>query len=114
WPVPFPEHANPVKTEESDGINTVSALWTAAAEASGWFWGVGPDRVPYAQPRPTTPMWRVGPGAASLGVADDEFATHLVGRYNAAIGGTATTVRGNADAAARWGRVEQVVDLTAR
>lgn len=114
WPVPFPSHANPVQGEESDGTNTVSAMWTAASAAAGWFWGVGPDRVPYARPRPTLPSWRVAPGVVQLGVADDEFATHLVGTYLTPTLTRARVTRGDALAAARWGRVEQSVDLTPR
>lgn len=114
WPVPFPAHADPVQGEESDGLNTVSAMWTAASAAAGWFWGVGPDRIPYALPRPTFPTWRVAPGVVTLGVADDEFATHLVATYLTPSLTRARTTRGDGAAAARWGRVEKIVDLTAR
>lgn len=113
-PVPFPPHANPVQTEESDGTNTVSAMWTAASAAAGWYWGVGPDAIPYARPRPTFPSWRVAPGVAHLGVADDDFATHLVGTYLTPTLTRARTTRGNEAAAARWGRVEKSVDLSKR
>ena len=114
WPVPLPSHANPVQGEESDGTNTVSAMWTAASAAAGWYWGVGPDRIPYARPRPTLPSWRVAPGVVDLGVADDEFATHLVGTYLTPTLTRARVTRGNTLAAERWGRVERPVDLTVR
>lgn len=112
--VTFPAHSDPVQSEESDGTNTVSNIWTAAANAAGWYWGVGADAIPYALPRPTLPAWRVAPGVVELGVADDEFATHLVGTYLTAAFAFARTTRGNAEAAARWGRVEKPVDLTTR
>lgn len=114
WPIDFPAHAEPVQTEESDGLNTVSAMWTAASAAAGWFWGVGPDRIPYALPRPTEPTWRVAPGGATLGVADDDFATHLVGTYLTPSLTKLRITRANTAAAARWGRVEKPVDLSTR
>lgn len=114
----WPAHANPVASEEFDGVNTVAALWEAGAEAAGWYWGVGPDRRPYAVPRPTTPTLRCAPGAVVLGVADDEFVTHLAGRYMKVGGGLGTVIRGDSGLAGtpsyRWGRREEVVDLTPR
>lgn len=117
-PIGFPVHANPVQVSESDGTNTISAIWTAAAAAAGWFWGVGPDRVPYAVPRPTVPTWRVAPGVATLGLADDEYATHLVGRYLTPTLTRATAVVGDSGQpgtpSGLWGRSEKMVDLTSR
>ena len=118
YPITFPSHANPIQGEESDGLNTVSAMWTASAAAAGWFWGVGADRIPYALPRPTFPTWRVTPGVVALGLADDDYATHLRGRYLKADLTRDTITRGdNGDPGTpshRWGRSEESVDLTPR
>lgn len=114
-PLPsWPSHANPVASADTDSINTVAELWDAASEAAGRFWGVGPDRRPYARERPTAVTWHAAPGVVQLGVADDEFYTHLVGRYITLANTKATMVRGNAAAAARWGRREMEVDLFPR
>lgn len=116
--VSLPAHANPVQSEESDGLNVVSAIWSAAAAASGMFWGVGSDRIPYIRTRPTQPSWRIAPSVGVLGQGDDEFATHLVGRYRSMAGVLETTTRGDSGAPGtpsdRWGRSERPVDLTPR
>lgn len=112
---PFPGHANPVRTDDDgEGLNTVHALWEAAADAAGWFWGVGPDRRPYVQGRPVVPKWRAHVPPDSLGLADDEYVTHLVGRFRSVPGAYATVSVGNGAAAAKWGRRELDVDLTER
>lgn len=109
----WPSHADPVQSDQG-GLWMLDELWDAAAEAAGWHWGVGPDRLPYAVPEPTEPTWRMTPGSGTLGLADDEYASHLVGRYYESATTLATSIRGNDDAAERWGRTERAVDLTGR
>ena len=113
-PITLPSHANPVVGVEAEGINAISTLWDAAADAAGMFWGVGPDRVPYMTPRPTEPTWHAVPGSVVLGVADDDYRSHLYGRYLTASLTRATAKRGDDAAATRWGRKYETVDLIPR
>jgi hypothetical protein len=72
---------SPTALATSENLNTVGALLTAAAQAAGKRWGVKNDNLLYFMSDPTTPSYQVTPGAAALGVADDDYASTVKVRY---------------------------------
>ena len=100
----------------------VKELLDAVAKTNGRRWGVGPGGDFYYATDPGSPVWAVTPGAGTIGVADDQFYTHLFGRY--ATGWTVDAegklvpdghaLAGASDLAAeaRWMRRERFIDFT--
>lgn len=96
------------------GVTTVIALLTAWAESVGKVIRVDARRRVTAVTPATTPRWYVAPGSAQLTVAQDTYATHLIGRYLDSATGTYKTVPAtNSRAATAFGPREQTVDLAA-
>lgn len=90
---------------------SLATLLDTWADTTGVQWKVGPegDVSSYTIGGPD---WHVAPGVGRLSLADDSFATHLVGWYLVNTTPTYGVVTvGNAAAAAKWGRREEVVDL---
>ena len=52
-----------------------------AATAQSKRWGVGADGRFFAATDPTTPTYHAVPGQPVMGQADDDYATHIFGRY---------------------------------
>lgn len=104
--------ANPLNTDDvTEGLNYLDTLLTALAlETSKWWW-VDADAVIRLTETPTTPDWHLVPGVADPGVADDQYASVLFGRYRSG-SSLATATATDAATAARWGTVEYGVDLT--
>lgn len=100
-------------------LNRVDALLDACMAEQQKTWAVWGDGLVTAAPDPTSPKWVLTPGSAVMGTADDEFATHVYGRYVTGVSpygeptSWATAVAGDDAAAARWGRREYPLDLTA-
>lgn len=102
----------------TDPVNSVSALLDAHAEKDGARWGVDAFGVVYFATEPTTPTFYVRPGSGDLGIADDNYASHVVlrhvtttGAYRSAVypaGFAATTYE------AKYGHSEFVRDITDR
>lgn len=70
----------------TDAVNTVTALLDAHAEKLGQRWAVGADGVVYMAADPTTPAYFLTPGAADLGVGDDNYASHVILRHRTTTG----------------------------
>jgi len=91
----------------------VGELFDKVAEQEGKRWGQGPNGALFLRANPTTPRWLITPGAAAFGVADDDYSSHLVGRYFDGINNL-TLIRSRNASAARWGASAEFVDLTDR
>lgn len=101
----------PFAAEEPDGINKLGDLLDAWATGEGKRWGVGADGVVYAEETPTEPTWHLAPGVGRLGLADDDYASNLYGRYLGA-GGYATASVEDAASRRKFGYRAAEVDLT--
>ena len=73
-------------TGTTDPVNSVSALLDAHAEALGQRWAVDASGTVYMAADPTTPSYYVTPGAADLGIADDNYASHVILRHRTTTG----------------------------
>jgi hypothetical protein len=101
-------------TTNDTGDMTLADLLDRWAAGAGKRWAVNAEGVVYAAADATAPSWHV-PGAAAgrgLSLAEDDFVTHLVGRYLSAANVVSTYTVGDEAAAERWGRKEEIVDLT--
>lgn len=89
-------------------------LLDEAMAGLGKRWYVDADGAVRATTDPTTPTYHVPQGVAGNGLtlAEDAYFSHLIGRFIVSGGTFQTVTVGNADAAARWGRKEGLVDLT--
>lgn len=97
----------------SDGLQTVGALLSGSADSLGQRWGVGQDNYLRFMTDPVGPSHMVVPGAAALGVADDEYASVVLGRYFDSGSATYDTVFAeNTKATGFYRRREWAVDLT--
>lgn len=106
----------------SDGTTTdlkfINQLLDALAKREGKRWGVDEHGEFYWESDPTTPTLMLTPGVGVMGVADDEYASHLYGRRVSALNtegapsAWATETVGDAAAAEWLGRREDRVDLT--
>lgn len=105
-------YATAVKTGSvTEGLNTLASLLTVLGEEVGRFWTVNADGIVRFPAMPTTPTWHLVPGVADPGIADDEYASTLIGRYKTG-SGNVTAIREDTAATARWGYAEAPVDLT--
>lgn len=100
-------------------LNRVDTLLNAWTEGQGTRWGVFAEGDLIVAADPTSPTWHLLPSTPIGGVADDEFATHVVARYVASAAGTppvatswASVTVGNSNTESRWGRREYPLDLT--
>lgn len=93
---------------------TLADLFDRYAAENALRWWVTPQRAIAFGADPTTPLWLVPHAVAGRGLtpAEDEFYTHLRGRYLDAGGVYRTTEIGSADAAAVFGRRVQLIDLS--
>ncbi|MBC7631100.1 hypothetical protein [Aeromicrobium sp.] len=100
-----------ITADAVQGLNHLDVLATSVAVEQGKRWFVDADGGFRMVANDTAPTWQMTPGTAYPGVADDDYATHLFARYNAA--GTLTT-RSKEDVAAsqHWGYRQFPVDLT--
>jgi hypothetical protein len=100
----------------TDELMSVAAVLTTLAHyVLVGRWGVGQDNLVRWLSDPTTPTWHVTPDVASLGTADDDYATAVYVRYINSAGGALATVTSSASAAdtqTLFGRREFPVDVT--
>lgn len=99
-------------TDATDSINYVGDLLDAYADSVGRRWGVDAMGQVYCVADPTSPTWYLTPGSGRFGLADDDYASDLFGRYLTSTGTYATATVGDAAARASLGRREFPVDLT--
>lgn len=92
----------------------VGGLLDPVADELGQWWHVRADRVVRFTSAPTTPTWHLAPGLVTRGSADDDYASAIIVKYfNSGAGGAAAQViRTDAEAIARFGRREYVLDAT--
>lgn len=97
----------------ANGELTLAEVLNGYAAEAGVRWVVSPNRVVSVVVDPTTPKWHVPHAVAGRGLtpADDEFVTHLVGRFLISAGVFDIVTVGSADAAAVFGRRPVPVDL---
>lgn len=105
----------------SDRVEYLSGLLDNSATAASKRWGVDAEGLFYCTADSTTPVYDAIPGIGVLGQADDEYATHLYGRYVSAMSGTppvpsawGLATATDTAAAAPYGRSAHLVDLTPR
>ena len=116
WPTGW---AEPVAAADTEQLNKLSALLDAWCELRGYVWAVFEDGVLRFMQDPTSPAWVAKPGTPTMGVADDDYVTHLYVRYVSTVdAGPPVTptaygvaLASDPDAEALWGRVEEHVDL---
>lgn len=95
--------------DETDSLNYVKQMLDDWSTEQSKRWAVGPDKRVYAAADPTVPAWYVTPGTGDLGVADDDYVTHVIGRYRNPLGVLATVTASDTSQGA--GRREKAVDL---
>jgi hypothetical protein len=109
----FPNSVSTAAFGEADAPMRLSDLLESWAESVGKVIRVDGRRNLIAASLPTVPRWHVTPGAAELSVAEDSYVTTIQGTYNDIVTGLPATVMvTDADAAARFGPREELVDLT--
>lgn len=94
---------------------TLAALLDGYAAENALRWWVDGTAAVRMAAEPTVPMWHVPHAVAGRGLtpAEDEFATHLVGRFlNAATNTYLSATVGSASAASHFGRRTVQVDLS--
>lgn len=93
---------------------TLGALLTNGADYLSKRWGVGQDNIVRFLTDPTTPTYHVVPGAAALGVADDDYASVVIVRYKDSGAGGALTSASATESTVntRYGRREFLADLS--
>lgn len=65
-------------TGSTDPVNSVSALLTAHGEKAGQKWGVDAFRSVFFAADPITPELHITAGSGDLGIADDNYASHVI------------------------------------
>lgn len=99
-------------TDATDSLNSLGSLLDAYADSAGQRWGVDADLVVYSAADPTVPTWHLTPGSGRFGLADDNYASDLYGRYLASGAGYATAHVSDTAAKTNWGYKAFGVDLT--
>lgn len=102
-------------------VNTISAVLDAHAQTLGQRWQVDPFGVVTMSADPTTPTYLIRAGSGDLGIAEDNYASHIVVRHVTTAGGYRSAIypgplRGGTPNAyeARYGHLEAVLDATDR
>ena len=101
----------PATTQEM----SLAELLDGRTAEDGTRWSVSPTGIVSASVDATVPKWHVPYAVAGRGLtpAEDEFATHLVGRYlDSATSIYKTVTVGSAEAASYFGRKPVLVDLS--
>lgn len=114
WKRPVSLSATPLGGGDNTAqLNTVGDLLDAWAESQGKRWGVDLEWSVFAAADPPTPTLHMTPGAGTVGLADDDYASHIYLRY---IDSTtflpATATASDSTAAADYGTEEEVLDAT--
>lgn len=109
-------------TGSTDQVNTITALLDAHAEALGQRWQVDQFGVVTMSADPTTVSYLIRQGSGDLGIAEDNYASHVVLRHVSTTNGGLrsavypTPLRGGTPNAyeAKYGHREFVRDMTDR
>lgn len=102
----------PLTTDTPDAVNTLAGLLDAYTSTHGTNWVVDAEGILHIRDDPTTPIYRITPGTAAPGIADEDYWTTLAGRYMTASGGYATVF--STDNSQGAGVRERTVDLAPR
>lgn len=114
WTRPVSLQSTPFAlTDATDNLNYLSDLLDAWATSQSKRWRVDVNGVVSAAADPTTPTWHMTPGSARIGLADDDYASNLYGRYRSAATTYATVTAADTSAAGKRRR-EYPVNLTSR
>lgn len=117
----LPGWTQPVSINNAEWAATPSTdmrltdLFDRFAAENALNWHVTPDRAILFEVLPTTPSWSVPQAVAGRGLApaEDEFFTHLAGRYlDSATSTYKTTIVGSAEAEQVFNRRMELVDLS--
>lgn len=116
----LPGWSQPVSINNAEWASSTNAdmrltdLFDNFANENALEWWVTPDKAILFGVAPTTPSWVVPHAVAGQGLvpSEDEFFTHLIGRYLDAAGDYQTVTVGSAEAEAVFGRRSKMVDLT--
>lgn len=89
-------------------------LFDKFADENALEWWVTPQRAILFGVAPTTPQWVIPHAVAGKGLvpSEDEFFTHLIGRYTDSLGAWKTVTVGSSEAEQIFGRRTKMVDLT--
>ncbi|MDR7253702.1 hypothetical protein J2X46_002692 [Nocardioides sp. BE266] len=115
WGLPFSISGTPWADFGTPSEMTLIELLDGYAAENGLNWYISAhDRGLYMEALPSTPQWVVPNAVVGRGLtpAEDEFYTHLAGRYLDGSGNYQTEIVGSAEAATVFGRRTKLVDLT--
>lgn len=98
--------------DQTDSLNFLGDLLDAWATNGGKRWGVDADAQVYARTDPTAARWVLTPDSGRFGLADDDYASNLYGRYLASGAGYATASVEDTPARTKFGYKAALVDLT--
>lgn len=98
-------------SDDTAALNKVGDLLDAWALSVSKRWGVNADGQVYAQADPTTPSYHLTAGSGKVGLAEDEYASSLYGRFRTGAS-TYDKVIAEDGVAAAGHRRELAVDLT--
>ena len=116
WTSNIPTQAAVVSTGATDSLNYLPELlnaWTNDPPAGiGHHWGVDTTGAFFTYDDSTTPTYHLMPGSHVLGIADEDTASHLFGRYMPTSTTFATVQVDDPVARAKRGYREQAIDLT--
>lgn len=87
-------------------------LLDAVAASIGKRWGINADGQVYFAADPTTPMWHIAPGLATVGLASEDYASSVRIRYQTGAATYATAVSTDATAAEEFLPTEALGDAT--
>lgn len=107
---------SPSAASTSENLNTVGELLSAAAQAASKRWTVKSDNLLYFVSDPTTPTWQTTPTVGAPGVADDDYASTVKGRYLDSSTGTylTRTSTSTSGVATQYGVRQYAIDFTDR
>lgn len=100
-------------------MNRLDVLLNDSAQKNAQRWGVDANGIAFVRTDPTTPKYVLDAHDAEIGVADEGLYTNVQARYVASVTGTppvpatyGTVTSTDANAVARYGTREYVLDLT--
>lgn len=107
--VPYADWGNP-----SEPMMISDLLDAVAAEYAMRWYVSASDKTAYMEADPVVPQWVVPHAVAGRGLtpAEDEFYTHLTGRYLNSTGAFVSTTLGSQEAQDAFGRRVKLVDLS--
>lgn len=109
----FPSWAG-TRLTSTDPLALVSlqTLLTEGCNLNAVKWTVWEDRILRFESDPTAVRWVTRPTSGALGLADEDYYTHITVLYLSTSNARLTETRGNDALAAKYGRREKLVDFT--